>query len=92
MHFILWIIISGIAGFAASKVINKSGSGMLMDIGLGIVGGFVGNFIVSKIPAVNSLLGAEGLMHYVIEGIIAFVFAALIIYLYNMMFRKSAAT
>lgn len=91
MHFILWIVISGIAGFAASKVINKSGSGMLMDVGLGILGGFVGNFVISRIPAVNGLLGAEGLMRYVIEGVIAFVFAAVIIYLYNMMVRKNAA-
>lgn len=47
IHFIVWIVVSGIAVFIASKIINKSGSGLFMDIVLGIVGGFVGGFIVS---------------------------------------------
>jgi uncharacterized membrane protein YeaQ/YmgE (transglycosylase-associated protein family) len=55
MHFLVWIVVSGFAGFVASKLINKSGSGLLMDIVLGIVGGFVGGFIVSRVPALGAL-------------------------------------
>jgi uncharacterized membrane protein YeaQ/YmgE (transglycosylase-associated protein family) len=35
-----------IAGFLASKIVNKRGEGILMDIVLGLVGSFVGGFIV----------------------------------------------
>ena len=54
IHFIVWIIVSGFAGFVASKIINKTGSGLFRDILIGIVGGFVGDFVISN------LLGLRG--------------------------------
>ena len=45
MHIISWIVFGLIAGFIASKIVNKSGSGVLMDIVIGIVGAFVGGYI-----------------------------------------------
>lgn len=39
---IAWIVVSLIGGFLASKVVNKTGEGLLRDILLGIVGGIVG--------------------------------------------------
>jgi len=38
MSLIAWIVLGLIAGFIASKLVNKSGEGLLMDIVLGIVG------------------------------------------------------
>ena len=90
MHFIVWIIVSGIAGFIASKIINKSGSGLLMDIGLGIVGGFVGGFIVKFIPVLNTMGGTGGMGGFIVEVIVAVIGAMLVIFLYNMIFRKNA--
>ena len=49
MHWITWIILGLIAGFIASKLVNKSGAGILMDIVIGIVGAIVGGFIGDKI-------------------------------------------
>lgn len=89
MHFIIWIIISGIAGLIASKLVNKSGSGLVLDILLGIVGGFVGGFIVSHIPALSGLGGRNGSSSLVVELVIAILGAALVIFLYNMMFRRA---
>ena len=54
MHILVWIAVSGFAGFIASKLINKSGSGLIMDIVLGIVGGFVGGYIVLRARSVMS--------------------------------------
>ena len=34
---IAWIILGLIAGFIASKIVNKTGSGMLADIVLGLL-------------------------------------------------------
>lgn len=91
IHFIVWIIVSGIAGFIASKIVNKSGSGMLMDILLGIVGGLVGGFIVQRIPAVDGLLGTTGVMGFVTEVVVAMLGAVLVLWLYHLIFRRRAA-
>jgi uncharacterized membrane protein YeaQ/YmgE (transglycosylase-associated protein family) len=46
-----WIILGLIAGFIASKIVNKTGEGVLLDIVLGIVGAVVGGFLFSLIGA-----------------------------------------
>ena len=90
IHFLVWIVVSGFAGFVASKLINKSGSGLIMDIVLGIVGGFVGGFIVNHVPMLSGLGGKGGMGGFVIEVIIAILGASLVIFLYNMVFRRKA--
>lgn len=45
MSFLAWLVVGLLAGFIASKLINKRGEGLLMDIVLGVVGAFVGGFI-----------------------------------------------
>jgi uncharacterized membrane protein YeaQ/YmgE (transglycosylase-associated protein family) len=42
---IAWIIVGLIGGYLASRVVNKSGEGLLRDIILGIVGGIIGGII-----------------------------------------------
>jgi uncharacterized membrane protein YeaQ/YmgE (transglycosylase-associated protein family) len=51
MSIIAWIVLGLIAGFIASKIVNKTGEGFLMDIVLGIVGAVVGGFIFSAFGA-----------------------------------------
>jgi uncharacterized membrane protein YeaQ/YmgE (transglycosylase-associated protein family) len=38
-----------IAGFIASKIVNKTGSGILMDIVLGVVGALVGGWLFNML-------------------------------------------
>ena len=45
MSILAWIILGLIAGFVASKIVNKAGEGILLDIVLGVVGAVVGGFI-----------------------------------------------
>ena len=45
MGFLSWIILGLIAGFIGSKIVNKSGEGLILDIILGIVGAVVGGWI-----------------------------------------------
>jgi uncharacterized membrane protein YeaQ/YmgE (transglycosylase-associated protein family) len=45
MHLIAWLVLGLVAGFIGSKIVNKSGEGMIMDILLGIVGAFVGGYL-----------------------------------------------
>ena len=45
MWIIGWIIIGAIAGFIASKIVNKQGEGFFVDLILGIIGAVVGGFL-----------------------------------------------
>ncbi len=51
MSIIIWLILGLVAGFIASKIVNKSGEGLLLDIVLGIVGAVVGGFLFSMFGA-----------------------------------------
>ena len=47
MGILAWLLLGLIAGFIGSKLVNKSGEGLVLDIVLGVVGAFVGGFIFS---------------------------------------------
>jgi uncharacterized membrane protein YeaQ/YmgE (transglycosylase-associated protein family) len=51
VSIIAWLVLGLIAGFIASKIVNKSGEGVLLDIILGIVGAVVGGFLFSTFGA-----------------------------------------
>src|SRR5262249_45532390 len=44
MSIIAWIIVGLIAGFIGSKIVNREGSGIILDIVIGVVGAFVGGW------------------------------------------------
>lgn len=45
MGFIVWIVFGLVAGFIASKIVNKQGEGLVFDLILGIIGAVVGGFL-----------------------------------------------
>jgi uncharacterized membrane protein YeaQ/YmgE (transglycosylase-associated protein family) len=47
MSILAWLILGLIAGFIASKIVNRTGEGLILDIILGVVGAFVGGFLFS---------------------------------------------
>jgi len=47
MSIIGWIVLGLIAGFIASKLVNKRGEGFFGDIVLGVIGALVGGFLFS---------------------------------------------
>lgn len=50
-----YIIIGGIAGFFASKIVKGGGSGILMDIVIGVVGAFIAGVVLNLVGVdVNS--------------------------------------
>lgn len=60
MGILSWIILGLIAGFIGSKLVNRTGQGMLMDIVLGIVGAVIGGFISTRL----GMGGVSGLNLY----------------------------
>jgi uncharacterized membrane protein YeaQ/YmgE (transglycosylase-associated protein family) len=57
MGIISWLILGLIAGFIGSKIVNKSGQGLWLDIALGIVGAVVGGFLFSGVFGVEGITG-----------------------------------
>lgn len=51
MSFLGWIFLGLIAGFVASKIVNRQGEGVFLDIALGIVGAIVGGFLFAQVGA-----------------------------------------
>lgn len=49
MHLIVFLIIGGIAGAVAWRLMSGHGYGIVVDVILGIVGSFVGGLIVSTL-------------------------------------------
>ena len=49
MSFLAWIVLGLISGFIASKIVDKSGQGTVMDIVLGIVGAVAGGWLFNTI-------------------------------------------
>lgn len=57
MSILAWIMLGLIAGFIGSKIVNRSGEGVVLDIILGIVGAVVGGWLFNAfgMSAVNGL-------------------------------------
>jgi uncharacterized membrane protein YeaQ/YmgE (transglycosylase-associated protein family) len=51
MSIIGWIVLGLIAGFIASKIVNKTGEGLILDIVLGIIGAVVGGWLFAQFGA-----------------------------------------
>lgn len=51
MSIIAWLVLGLISGFIGSKIVNKRGEGVLVDIVVGVLGAFVGGFLFNLIGA-----------------------------------------
>ena len=84
MGIISWIVIGLIAGFIGSKIVNKTGEGLILDIVLGIIGAFVGGWIFA-------VMGASGVTGVNIYSIfVAVIGAVVVLVAYHALFRGRA--
>lgn len=72
MSIIAWIVMGLIAGFIASKIVNKSGEGLILDIVLGIVGAVVGGWLFT-------FLGAQGVTGFNLYSLLVAVIGAIVV-------------
>lgn len=81
MTILGWLVLGLIAGFIASKIVNKTGEGLLLDIVLGIVGAFVGGFLFTQ-------LGATGISGFNLYSmLVAVIGAVVVLVVYHAIFR-----
>jgi len=77
MSIVSWIILGLIAGFIGSKIVNKRGEGLMLDVALGIVGAVVGGVIFSFLGA----SGITGINFY--SMIVAVIGSVLVLWVYH---------
>jgi uncharacterized membrane protein YeaQ/YmgE (transglycosylase-associated protein family) len=82
MSFIAWIILGLISGFIASKLVNRTGEGVLLDIVLGIVGAFVGGWLFNTF----GMAGVTGLNIY--SMLVAAIGAIVVLVIYHALVRR----
>lgn len=72
MSILAWIVLGLIAGFISSLIVNRRGEGMLLDIVLGVVGAFVGGWIMTAI-------GHEGVSGFNLRSILVAIGGAVVV-------------
>jgi uncharacterized membrane protein YeaQ/YmgE (transglycosylase-associated protein family) len=83
MSILAWIVLGLIAGFIGSKIVNKSGEGIVFDILLGIVGAVVGGFLFRT-------LGASGVSGLNVYSLIVAVIGSVVFLLIYHFVRRMA--
>jgi uncharacterized membrane protein YeaQ/YmgE (transglycosylase-associated protein family) len=82
MSFLAWIVLGLIAGFIGSKLVNKRGEGLVLDIVLGIVGAFVGGWLFTTF----GMTGVTGLNLY--SMVVAVIGAVVVLVIYHALARR----
>jgi len=56
MNFIVWLIVGGIIGWIASKIMNTDAQqGVFLNVVVGIVGAFLGGMVISPLVGVPTI-------------------------------------
>jgi len=83
MSIIGWIVLGLIAGFIASKIVNRHGEGIILDIVLGVVGAVVGGWIMAA-------FGGEGVTGFNLYSMFVAVVGAVVLLLISRAVRRAA--
>ena len=84
MSFLAWMVLGLIAGFISSKIVNRRGEGVLLDILLGVVGAFAGGWLFH-------IFGAPGVSGVNLYSLfVAVVGAVVLLLLYHAVRRRRA--
>jgi uncharacterized membrane protein YeaQ/YmgE (transglycosylase-associated protein family) len=81
---IAWIVVGLIAGFLGSKIVNKRGEGILLDIVLGLIGSLVGGFLFH-------LLGIHRNGSLIFSIIVATIGAVIVLLIYHKLIRGGSS-
>jgi len=83
MPILTWVVLGLVAGFIGSKLVNKRGEGVIVDIVLGIVGAIAGGFLFNALGAP----GVSGLNLYSL--FVAVVGSVVLLVLYHAVLRRA---
>jgi uncharacterized membrane protein YeaQ/YmgE (transglycosylase-associated protein family) len=83
MSIIGWIVLGLIAGFIASKIVNKRGEGFLGDIILGVIGAVVGGLLFSA-------FGGTGITGFNLYSLVVAVIGSIVVLVVYHAIRSNA--
>ena len=82
MSILGWLILGLISGFIASKIVNKQGEGVVLDIVLGIVGAMVGGWLFAQ-------FGETGVTGFNLSSMVVAIIGAIIVLVVYHAVRKA---
>lgn len=83
MSILAWIILGLVAGFIGSKIVNKQGEGLILDIILGVVGAVVGGWLFG-------LFGGAGVSGLNLYSLLVAVIGAVVVLVVYHAIRRAA--
>jgi uncharacterized membrane protein YeaQ/YmgE (transglycosylase-associated protein family) len=83
MSIFAWIILGLLAGFIGSKIVNKRGEGLILDLVLGIVGAIAGGWLFN-------LFGAPGVTGLNLYSLLVAVVGAIVVLIVYHAIRRAA--
>jgi uncharacterized membrane protein YeaQ/YmgE (transglycosylase-associated protein family) len=83
MSIFAWIILGLIAGFIGSKIVNKRGDGLVLDLVLGIVGAIAGGWLFNT-------FGASGVTGLNLYSLLVAVVGAIVVLVVYHAIRRAA--
>ena len=83
MSILAWIVLGLLAGFIGSKIVNKRGEGIVLDVLLGIVGAVVGGWLFNRF----GVAGVTGLNLYSL--LVSVVGAVIVLVVYHVIRRAA---
>jgi uncharacterized membrane protein YeaQ/YmgE (transglycosylase-associated protein family) len=72
MGIFSWIVLGAIAGWLGSRIVNKQGEGIFLDIVLGIVGALVGGWMFTA-------LGSTGVTGFNVWSLVVSVIGSVVV-------------
>lgn len=84
MSILAWIMLGLIAGFIASKLVNRPRGKLVVDLVLGVVGSFVGGFLFTRFGGPT----VEGVSPYSI--LVAIIGAVVVLLVYHALANRRA--
>lgn len=84
MSFVAWIVLGLVAGFIGSKIVNRKGEGIILDVLLGVIGALAGGWMFHMFGA----HGVSGLNLYSL--VVAVIGSVVLLLLYHLIRGRSS--
>ena len=79
MNLIIWLIVGGILGWLASIVMRRDAQqGILLNVVVGIVGAFLGGFLLSPLLGAGTIMNDFSVMGLVVSFLGAVILLAIV--------------
>ncbi len=85
MSFLSWIVLGLIAGYVGSKIVNRKGEEIILDIMLGVVGAFAGGWLFPHLRQRGRKQGSSSTV-----SSLAVVGSVVVLVLYHAVFRRNS--